>query len=407
MPKFSLLVLTVLLAGINSTLLAQEEENPKRDLFQTATFAFDSQDWENAERLLNTWITTNPRDAEAYWLRGQTFERLGNLDRALADFSILLTIDSEYAEAYFARGRVRYQLKQYESAMKDFQDFLVTPPGQTTRIIYRQGAGDLGVSQVMTAQSGNPAQAYYHLGLCSFELGEYDFSVDYFDLALESESENPDYYAEKGRTYLRVGENMLAIESFEEALSINPGHLPAKQGLAQVKEGGDLLLLEQLNQVISDSIANSQTYKQRGFYRMNHGDSIGAIADFSAAIALDEFDTESFYYRGKIYSGKKDWKKAECDFSAALELEEQNEGYLLARGQSRYLAGSLDGALADFTLFIAIEPSNPSGFYHRGITLQRMKRLSEACPDLLKASELGMEQAKAIWGKICEPKAQR
>jgi tetratricopeptide (TPR) repeat protein len=407
MPKFSLLFLTVLLAGINSTLLAQEEENPKRELFQTATFAFDSQDWENAERLLNTWITTNPRDAEAYWLRGQTFERLGNLDRALADFSILLTIDSEYAEAYFARGRVRYQLKQYESAMKDFQDFLVTPPGQTTRIIYRQGAGDLGVSQVMTAQSGNPAQAYYHLGLCSFELGEYDFAVDYFDLALESEPENPDYYAEKGRSYLRVGENMLAIESFEEALSINPSHLPAKQGLAQVKEGGDLLLLEQLDQVIGDSIANSQTYKQRGFYRMNHGDSTGAIADFSAAIDLDEFDTESFYYRGKIYFGKKDWKKAEYDFSAALELEEQNEGYLLARGQSRYLAGSLDGALADFTLLIAIEPSNPSGFYHRGITLQRMKRLSEACPDLLKASELGMEQAKAIWGKICEPKAQR
>jgi tetratricopeptide (TPR) repeat protein len=407
MPKIPLLILIVLLVGINSALLAQGEENPKRDLFHTATFAFDSQDWENAEQLLSTWITSNPRDTEAYWLRGQAFERLGNLDRALSDFSILISIDSEYAEAYFARGRIRYQLEQYEPAMKDFQDFLVTAPGQTTRIIYRQGAGDQGVSQVMTAQSGNPAQAYYHLGLCSFELGEYDFAVDYYDLALESEPENPDYYAEKGRSYLRVGDNMLAIESFEEALSINPGHLPAKQGLAQVKEGGDLILLEQLDQVIADSIANSQTYKQRGFYRMNHGDSVGAIADFTTAIDLDEFDTESFYYRGKIYSGKKEWKKAEGDFSAALELEEQNEGYLLARGQSRYLAGSLDGALADFTQLIALEPGNPSGFYHRGITLQRLKRLSEACPDLLKASELGMEQAKVIWGKICNPKAQQ
>jgi tetratricopeptide (TPR) repeat protein len=405
MLKYSLLI--ILLLRLVPGFAQEDTTPPKGDLFQSATYAFDSQDWGKAERLLSTWITSNPRETEAYWLRGQAFERLGNLDRALADFSILLSLDSEYAEAYFARGRIRYQLKQYESAMKDFQDFLVTPPGQTTRIIYRQGAGDLGVSQVMTAQSGNPAQAYYHLGLCSFELGEYDFAVDYFDLALGSEPENPDYYAEKGRSYLRVGDNMLAIESFEEALSINPGHLPAKQGLAQVKEGGDLILLEQLDQVITDSIANSQTYKQRGFYRMNHGDSLGAIADFTAAIDLDEFDTESFYYRGKIYSGKKDWKKAERDFSAALELEEQNEGYLLARGQSRYLAGSLDGALADFTLLIAIEPSNPSGFYHRGITLQRMKRLSEACPDLLKASELGMEQAKAIWEKICNPKAQQ
>lgn len=405
MLKYSLLII-LLLRLVPS--FAQEDTIPQKgDFFQSATYAFDAQDWGKAEQLLSIWITSNLRDTEAYWLRGQAFERLGKLDRALADYSILLSLDSEYAEAYFARGRIRYQLEQYESAIKDFQDFLVTPPGQTTRIIYRQGAGDLGVSQVMTAQSGNPAQAYYHLGLCSFELGEYDFAVDYFDLALETEPENPDYYAEKGRSYLRVGDNMLAIESFEEALAINPGHLPAKQGLAQVKEGGDLILLEQLDQVIADSIANSQTYKQRGFYRMNHGDSLGAIADFTAAIALDEFDTESFYYRGKIYSGKKDWNKAERDFSVALELEEQNEGYLLARGQSRYLAGSLAGALADFTQLIAIDPSNPSGFYHRGITLQRLKRLAEACPDLLKASELGMAQAKAIWGKICNPIAQQ
>lgn len=405
MLKYSLIII-LLLRLIPS--FAQQDTTPsKTGLFQSATFAFDSQKWEEAATLLSTWITAHPRDTEAYWLRGQAFERSGNLDRALADFSILLSLDSEYAEAYFARGRIRFQLKQYESAMRDFQDFLVTPPGQTTRIIYRQGAGDLGVSQVMTAQSGNPAQAYYHLGLCSFELGEYEFAVDYFDLALESEPENPDYYAEKGRSYLRIGENMLAIESFEEALSINPRHLPAKQGLAQVKEGGDLMLLEQLDQVIADSIANSQTYKQRGFYRMNHGDSLGAIEDFTAAIALDEFDTESFYYRGKIYSGKKDWKNAERDFSAALELEEQNEGYLLGRGQSRYLAGSLEGALADFTQLIAIQPSNPSGFYHRGITLQRLKRLPEACPDLLKASELGMDQAKTIWEKICNPKVQQ
>lgn len=405
MPKCSLLLI-LLLRLLPS--FAQENTNPPKDaLFQSATFAFDSQDWESAERLLSTWITSNPTDTEAYWLRGQAFERLSNLDRGLADFSILLSLNSEYAEAYFARGRIRYQLKQYESAMEDFQDFLVTPPGQTTRIIYRQGAGDQGVSQVMTDQSGNPAQAYYHLGLCSFELGEYDLALNYLDLALEAEPENPDYYAEKGRSFLRVGENMSAIESFEQALIINPEHLPAKQGLAEVKEGGDLMLLAQLNQIIADSIANSQTYKQRGFYRMNHGDSLGAIADFNAAIDLDEFDTESFYYRGKIYFAKKNWKMAERDFSAALELEEQNEGYLLARGQSRYLAGNLDGALADFTQLIGIEPSNPSGFYHRGITLQRMNRLFQACPDLLKASELGMKQAKAIWEKICNPKVQR
>ena len=325
----------------------------------------------------------------------------------MADFSILISLHSEFAEAYFARGRIRYQLSQYEAAIKDFQDFLVIPPGETNRITYRQGPGDQGVSQVITAQSENPSQAFYHMGLCSFELELYDAAVDYFDFALEYEPGNPDFHAEKGRSYLRIGENMLAISAFENALLIYPDHLPAKQGLAEVKEGGDLILLQQLNQVIADANANAQTYKQRGFYRMNHGDSLGAIEDFTAAIALDEFDTESFYYRGKIYTAKKDWNKAEHDFSAALALEDQNEGYLLARGQARYLGGALAGALADFTQVIAIDPGNPTGFYHRGITLQRMKRLTEACPDLFKATTLGMAQAKVVWEKICKAKVQQ
>lgn len=380
---------------------------PNAALLQDAIEAFDKQQWQQAEMLLTNWISTHPRDLEAYWMRGQAFERLSNLDRALADFSSLLSINPEFAEAYFARGRVRFLLKQYEPAIKDFQDFLVTPPGETTRIIYRQGAGDQGVSQIMTAQSENPAQAYYHLGLCSFELGEFDLAVDYFESALENDPTNPDYYSEKGRAYIRIGENMLAISSFEAALEINPGHLPAKQGLAQVKEGGDLALLEQLDQVIADSIANGQTYKQRGFYRMNHGDSLGAIEDFTAAIGLDEFDTESYYYRGKIYTGKKSWKLAERDFSDALLLEDSNGAYYLGRGQARYLAGDLDAALADFIQLIANDPENPAGYYHQGITLQRLKRIEEACSALLKASELGMIQAKSVWEKVCNSKAQQ
>ena len=407
MLRFSQILLTFLFIGSYSLGYAQGEENSKGELFQTASAAFNTQDWENAADLLSIWISANPRDVDAYWLRGQAWESLGNYDRALADFSILISLHSEFAEAYFARGRIRYQLSQYEAAIKDFQDFLVIPPGETNRITYRQGPGDQGVSQVITAQSENPSQAFYHMGLCSFELELYDAAVDYFDFALEYEPGNPDFHAEKGRSYLRIGENMLAISAFENALLIYPDHLPSKQGLAQVKEGGDLILLQQLNQVIADANANAQTYKQRGFYRMNHGDSLGAIEDFTAAIALDEFDTESFYYRGKIYTAKKDWNKAEHDFSAALALEDQNEGYLLARGQARYLGGALAGALADFTQVIAIDPGNPTGFYHRGITLQRMKRLTEACPDLFKATTLGMAQAKVVWEKICKAKVQQ
>lgn len=380
---------------------AYSQQKPENS-FQVGQVAFEAQQWAEAQENLDKWLQTHPSDQEAYWLRGQAFQNQGNLDRALSDFSSLLTLNPTFTEAYFERGRVRFQLKQFDAAIEDFETFLKSPPGETTRILYKIAPGDHGVSGVTTVQSASQEQAYYHLGLCSIEMQEYDFAILYLDEAIYLNPKEPDFYAEKGRALARLGDNVPAIESYEAALDLDPDHLPAKQGLALVKTGGDKILLEQLDQVISDSTGNSQTYKQRGFYRMNHSDYPGAIEDFSLAISLDPNDSESFFYRGKIHYIQKNWGQAEEDYSLAVNLEPENPEYYLARGQARYVSKNLEAAMADFTLTITLDPEHASGFYHRGITYQRLGRLELACPDLLKATNLGMPEAKEAWEKVCK-----
>ncbi|HSF55956.1 MAG TPA: tetratricopeptide repeat protein [Algoriphagus sp.] len=394
--KFLWLILIILAFGTTSF---SQQKSP--NAFLTGQEAFEKQKWTEAQTNLDNWLQKHPADQEAYWLRGQAFQNLGNLDRALSDFSSLISLNPEFSEAYFERGRVRFQLEQYDLAMEDFESFLKSPPGETNRILYKISPGDNAVSGITTIQT-NQAQAYYHLGLCSIALEEYDFALLYLDEAIHLNPDEPDFYAEKGRALARLGDNVPAMETYETALDLNPDHLPAKQGLALVKTGGDEVLLEQLDQVIADSSANSQTYKQRGFYRMNHNEYEGAIEDFSLAISLDPEDSESFFYRGKVNSRLKNWVKAEEDYSAAIALEPENPEYYLARGQSRYVNGQFEEALADFTLTISQDPEHASGYYHRGITFQRMGRIGEACPELLKATELGMETAKSVWEKVCQ-----
>lgn len=363
--------------------------------------AFETQKWGEAQLYFDQWIQTHPADQEALWLRGQAFQNQKNWDRALSDFNSLLTLNPLYAEALFERGRVRYLLKQYDEAIVDFENFLRTPPGETTRILYKISPGDNAVSSITTAQSSSQEDAYYHLGLCSIALEEYDFALLYLDEAILLNPNIADFHAEKGRALARLGDNVPAIESYENTLLLDPDHLPAKQGLALVKTGGDEVLQEQLDQVIADSTGNSQTYKQRGFYRMNHNDYTGAIEDFSIAISMEPQDSESYFYRGKIYYRQKIWEKAESDFSDAVLIEPENPDYYLARGQSRYVSQNLEAALADFTVTISLDPEFASGFYHRGIAYQRMGKIAEACPDLLKAMDLGMEEAKIAWEKVC------
>lgn len=372
-----------------------------QNFFDLGNAAFENKKWKEAQDYLDQWLQTHPADQEAYWIRAQAFQNQGNLDRALSDFSSLLTLNPIHAEAHFERGRVRYQLKQYEEAMVDFENFLKTPPGETTRILFKISPGDNAVSGITTVQTSSQEDAYYHLGLCSIALEEYDFALLYLDEAILLNPKQADFHAEKGRALARLGDNVPAIESYETALQLDPDHLPAKQGLALVKTGGDTVLLEQLDQVISDSAGNSQTYKQRGFYRMNHDDYPGAIEDFTIAITMDPDDSESFFYRGMIRSRQKSWAKAEEDYSEAVDLEPENPEYFLARGQARYVSQRLEAALADFTVTVSLDPEHASGYYHRGITHQRMGKLKDACADLLKAKELGMEAAEIAWQKVC------
>jgi tetratricopeptide (TPR) repeat protein len=371
-------------------------------VFEFGNLAFENQKWAEAQVYLDQWIQTHPADQEALWLRGQTFQNQGNLDRALSDFNALLTLNPLNAEAIFERGRIRYQLKQYQEAIADFENFIKTPPGETTRILFKIAPGDNAVSNVTTVQTASQEDAYYHLGLCSIELEEYDFALLYLDEAILLNPKIADFHAEKGRALARLGDNVPAIESYEIALRLDPDHLPAKQGLALVKTGGDEVLQEQLDQLIADSAANSQIYKQRGFYRMNHDDYKGAIEDFTAAISMDAEDSESYFYRGKIYYREKNREMAEADFSDAISIEPENPDYYLARGQARYVSQNLDAAIADFTVTISLDPEFASGFYHRGIALQRLGRIQEACPDLLKALNMGMKEAKVAWEKVCK-----
>jgi len=374
---------------------------PSKNLRDLGYEAFEKENWSAAQTYLDQWLQTHPSDQEAYWYRGQAFQNQGNLDRALSDFNSLLTLNPDYAEALFERGRVRYLLKQYEEAREDFENYLKTPPGETTRILYKIGPGSTGVSAVTTDQTGRQDQAYYHLGLCSIAVEEYEFAIFYLDEAILINPKDPDFYTEKGKALTRLGDNVPAIEAYELALQLNPDHLPAKQGLALVKNGGDEVLLQQLDEVIADSTGNSQTFKQRGFYRMNHQDEPGAIEDFTRAIALDAMDSESYFYLGKVFAKQKNWAKAEANYAAALDLEPQNAEYYLARGQARYLSGKLDPALADFTLTVTNDPEHASGYYHRGITYQRMGRIKEACTDLRTAVEIGMEAAADVLKKVC------
>jgi len=379
-----------------SSIFAQDKNS-----YEQAVEAFDEENWESAISNLSGWIRDHTGDADAYLLRGQAYQQMGDLVKANTDFSIAINLRPEHAESYFIRGRTRYQMELYESSIEDFASFLRLPKGETNQIIFRKSPGESGVSQIMTAQNENPAEAYYHMGLCSFELEYYETAAYYHNLAIENDPRNPNYHSEKGRALGRIGENDLAIEAFEKALEIDPANQLATQGLREVNNGGSEEFLAELDKTVEENYANAQTYKQRGFYRMNHDNIQGAIEDFTDALRLDSGDPETWYYRGRAFSSLENYKSAEEDFSRSLEIDGQNFETYLARGQTRYKKGLLNEAMADFIMVVTLDPSLATGYFHMGITHHRLKQMDLACQNLQKAEEMGMNETSDIIEKIC------
>lgn len=352
--------------------------------------------------LFNSWLMDHPGDTEAYWYRAVLLEEFEQYETALADYNILLEMNPDRAEALMARGRVRFRLSQYDKAKEDFKAFLLAPPGETTQIIYRKSATGEGISQILTAQTGDQSQAFYHLGLCSIALEENEEAISYLDSAIYYNRGEADFYVEKGKAQAQLGEDELALESYERALEINPDHFLAIQQIAFLSENSDDEAQGELTRAILESApGNPDPYKQRGYFRLMNSDPEGAIEDFTEVLLLDPEDIETWFYRGKANASLKNWEDAETDYSNSLEIGGPNAEVFLARGQARYLSKKLDAALADFTLTIFHDQENPSGYYHRGITLQRIGNIAEACPDLLKAKEMGMEEAATVWEAVC------
>lgn len=353
---------------------------------------------------LSSWIQSHPFDSEGYKYRAQLYEKTNQFIEAEADYNSLLELDPSNREGLLARGRILYRLKKYENARLDFKACLIALPGETTQVFYRQSATGNGTSQIFTAQTKNPAFIFYHLGLCNIAIGDFPEAIAMLDSAIYHNPKEADFWSEKGKANASYGDKETALKNYQMALKLNPDHFLARQRISFLQNQEDMSQLEELNLIVLEYPDKSESYLQRGYFFYQLKRYVEAIKDFDQVLAMDREDSQALIYRGKAHSSLQNWDAAENDFSQAIELNEKDVEAYLARGQNRYRAANLESAMADFIWVLSYDPEDPIGYYHRGITLHRLGKIREACPDLLRAKELGMEEAETVWNKICNQK---
>jgi tetratricopeptide (TPR) repeat protein len=142
--------------------------------------------------------------AEAYLVRGMTYDRKHALDRAISDktAAIRLNPNPKNVTYFLARGDSYKWKGDYPRALADYNEAIRRRPGEAQRFsLWIRGCG-------------------------YFDSGEYDRAIADFTTALGqspiTEGLNAKLYEARSRTYKAKGDHALALADHKEAIRLDP-----------------------------------------------------------------------------------------------------------------------------------------------------------------------------------------
>eukprot|EP00747_Dinoflagellata_sp_TGD_P213279 gnl/TRDRNA2_/TRDRNA2_86257_c0_seq1.p1 gnl/TRDRNA2_/TRDRNA2_86257_c0~~gnl/TRDRNA2_/TRDRNA2_86257_c0_seq1.p1 ORF type:complete len:497 (+),score=88.05 gnl/TRDRNA2_/TRDRNA2_86257_c0_seq1:170-1492(+) len=146
---------------------------------------------------------TSAIDAEAqavfYSHRAQCLFEQGLFDRAEADLSRALAIDSKDPDLLYKRGITRYAQQHFADSIADLKSSLQFDP-----------------------IPAHLADIFYHLGVSYANLGKHKYAVPAFDQAVSRGPDRPHYLHERAKSLQVIGEHEKSLHDFSRVIEMQP-----------------------------------------------------------------------------------------------------------------------------------------------------------------------------------------
>ncbi|GAB4442979.1 MAG: serine/threonine-protein kinase [Chloroflexi bacterium OHK40] len=225
--------------------------------------------------------------------------------------------------------------------------------------------------------------------------GNASAAIAVLDQAIEAQPDSAELAAARARTYLwwdpyTYAEQIAA--DIETALALDPNSVVAHlaRGDAARILGDPEQALAAYTRAIELDPAATEAYLGRAallfeapdFYEDVSPSRDQAIADTTAALALNPENVEALVLRGEALANGRQPDEAYADFTAALALDPANYRALMRRGDlSRYTYNDPQAALADYGAAVEAYPENLDARRSRASLLAEQGEYAAARPD--------------------------
>jgi tetratricopeptide (TPR) repeat protein len=320
----------------------------------------------------NTAIANAPNSAD-YWLRGQTYEALGDGETALADLNEAVRLDRENAGPYADRARLYEKRKDYDRQIASLNEVI--------RLLTGQG----------TAQA-QLDEASFALALAYGNKGDPDRAIAGLDKLLQRKQDHYAAYSARAGYHVKTGAYDAVVIDATEMIRLQPADAEGyrNRAAAYYHKADFERAIADGNEVIRLSPDSAADYAARGAALYCQKQYDPAIADFDKAMQLrmDDWPSRSLKARALLGLGKTDEARAEID--AGLRMGTGRDRFLSARGELAYTQGEYARALDDYTEAMRLAQGIlPADYAGRGGAYEKLGQTALAITDYKTAIEAG------------------
>jgi tetratricopeptide (TPR) repeat protein len=329
----------VLLTAVYFLLVfALSAQNAKKQ-FRTAKKLVEAGQYQAGINKLNQAIELNKTFNDAYLLRAEAFEKLGNYEQAAANYEKVASLNSAQAAWFFHTGRLYFLSENYQRA-----------------IIFLNHASTLEAKypELLLFK----AKAY----LANKEFVKALVAVE---TALRDEVSYEHYYV-RALAYDSLKKYPQAIDSYRQALELNSGQANIYYDLIR-----SLLNNKQLDEALTFAQRATQlfpydaeAYKVRSLVYYQRRELFHAINDLSKLETLTNDLVPILCTRGKYYFEFEQFQNAKSDFTQVLYKNPEHSTALYWRARSNEELMELDLARNDYEQFLSTTSVSNTGWYN-------------------------------------------
>ncbi len=318
--RLLLILSAIAVASLSFFLYISYAPSSKAKSFEECSLLFDSKKYDACISCLTEYIKTNP-EPEPYRMRGMSYFHTEQYENAVKDFTEFLNKNKTNRSMYYQRGLTYEKMGSLKEAEADFKracDFGLEKAcnhiASTLGGITSGGEGGI---------ENRTAADWFKIATDFVDKGDYENAVSFFNRTIELEPKMTDAYLFRGLAYRNMQKYKEALADYNKLLSIEPNSAPAynNRGVVYWKQGKHKEALADYNKTISLAPNDYIVYNNRGvvYYEMGNYDS--AITDYTKAISLNSKFAQSYWNRGVSYLKLNKKEEARKDFKSACDLK--------------------------------------------------------------------------------------